>query len=194
MTAPPRATAETADLPLERRARLAIADQFEDGIGHVGLARDDRPRVDEQIESVLAAHHADVADAVGIDDGSRCQLAVASNIRRIADDEDVLWRHPTAGDGDLPVRVVRREHEVGGPVRAMLEPARDGREDAGPRAARAPFRRRELRPDIVLVEHVVAALGAREAAEQPEQVRRVAPMDDVDAPARSAMEQPGGRE
>ena len=194
----PRVQAQPLRVRPQRRERLAVADELEHRVRHVGLRGDEGPRVQQRIQAVLDAHDPDVPDAVRIriDPGGRG--TVAADIGGVADDEDAVVRDAPPLQGDLPVRGVGREHESGRRVGSGFQPTRQTAQGPCPQPADpalwTPLGHRELRSHVVLVEDVRAALEAGQGPEQPEEVRWVASVDDVDPPVHARVDGPRRRE
>ncbi len=168
---------------------LAVADEIQLRAGQVGLGDDQAPGVDQALDAVLRAHHPDVADAPGLGRDARRQRPVGGHVRGVADHDHALVGHATASPGDGRVRVVGRDDQGRRPVRGALHGQGEPMEQAALDRALTELGPAELRVGVVLVEDVGAAAGPGQPAEDPEQVRWVAAVDDRDGSA--AQPRPG---
>ena len=97
--------------------------------------------------------------------------------RTASNDEDLFRRHATARDRDALVRLVGGERDLGGPEGQLLEQQHQLPEQAAP----AELGFVQLRIGVVVIEQEFLAEQLPEAADQEEQVGRIAGMDDVEA-------------
>src|SRR5262249_53760893 len=157
---------------LHRLQRRAAADDAEMNVGALHRKYDVPDCADQVIDALLPAHHADVADQIL---ASTLELLVgwlelhALEARAAAHDVDALGCHPTALDGDAPIRVVGCDRQVARTKRPVLELAQHAIQTTAP----AEFRFEQLGAEVVMIEHELLAEQLEEAADQEEQVGRI---------------------
>src|SRR6185436_7302955 len=92
------------------------------------LARDVTNAFEEQINSVLRPHHAQINNQVRaalFELGTRRTKADSLRLRRPKQNKGPLGRNASALDGDRAVRFVRCEHGIGRPETRTLEKAKN---------------------------------------------------------------------
>ena len=97
-----------------------------------------------------------------------------------AHDEHLVRVHPSSFDGDAPIRLVRRNGDVGRSERPAFEPANEAIE----KVAALKFRLVELGIDVVVIEDELLAEHLERQADKEYEVRRIARVDDVEASRR----------
>lgn len=169
---------ELAREPLGLRPRVAVAE--EDRVPIAASRAQRRERSNRVIDAVLGPHHPHVGEQVGL---PAPQLRIGwfrrehREVRTIAHDEHVVRVLPAALDGDLPVGLVGREHDVGEPERQPLE-RQEGLDDHV--LATAVPRSEELREEVVVVEDEARALPPQRQRGQKEQIGRIARVNDIE--------------
>src|SRR5690606_27854281 len=141
----------------------------------------DMPRSGEQqVDALLLTDHADVPDEELLAEPPfrlGRQLFHPPQGRTAADDRDLARRLAAALDRDPPIRFVRCDRAVRGPVRQALEPA----QGPVPEAALIELRLVELRIDVVVIENELLPEQLERQGDQKDQIRRIARMNDVEA-------------
>ena len=137
----------------------------------------------EQVDPVLRAHRAQVADQEApavLDRWIRLDREDALGVRRAAHDVHLLGRHAATLDRDAAVGLVGGDHRIGAAVGHALAPAQEPMHQA---ARAAALRHVHLGAQVMLVEEERRAEPAEQAADREVEVRRIAGMDHVQAPA-----------
>ena len=168
---------------------VSRADQREGDVVAAELVDHDVGRPDHDVHAVLRAHDTDVGDE---EPAAAAQVRVGltglqpPQVRPGTDDRDLVGPLAAARHRDLPVRVVRGDDVIRGPVRPALEgqqpPVRQLR-------AAGETRLEELGAEVVMVEHEAGSLERAEGqGQRPEDVGRVAGLDHGEAPVTPGLE------
>jgi hypothetical protein len=137
-------------------------------------------RMQQEVDALLLAHHADIADQVAppvLEPLVRRADAHALEARSAAHHEHALGRHAAALDGDAPVGLVGGDGHIGAAECPALQPEHQAVEEIPP----AELGFVQLRVDVVVVEDELLAEQLEEPADQEEEVRRIAGMNHVEA-------------
>ncbi len=169
---------------------VAAADEHRVPVGPPELVAQLREGPQGVVDAVLRAHDAQVAQQMGL---AALQLRLRRyrpepvGVRRAAHHEDVLGPPTAAAQRDVPVALVRGEHDVRGPVGPPFQRAHGAVEQV--LAAVEPGEV-QLGHQVVLVEDEPRAAPLQPQRRQEQQVGRVAGVDDVDRADPAG--QPGG--
>src|SRR6185436_16922151 len=158
------------------------ADQAEVDIRSLKINNQGLYRLQQQVDALLPPHYADVADEVFL---PLLQVLLgrhdlqALEARAAAHHEHALGRHAATLDGDAAVRIVGGDGDVGEAEGEPLEQAHRLPEQVAP----AELGLVQLGVGVVVVEHELLAEQLEEVADEEEQVRGIARVDHVEAPA-----------
>jgi hypothetical protein len=155
-----------------------------EGERHVPAAvgDDDAGRLEQVVDALLDAHHAHVAHQVP-PAVPQCRVGPGTAERPVRPgphDEHVRRRHPAALHRDVPVARVGGDRDDGPAEGQALQQVREPDDRAARRVALGD---QQLRRHVVVVEHEPGPQQQHQwQRDEEEQVRRVAGLDDADAP------------
>jgi hypothetical protein len=175
---------------------VSRADQRESDVRSAKFAHHDVRRPHHDVDAVLRAHDADVRGeepAPAAKRGLGRDTPQALRVRAGADDRDVVGGLAASPYGDVAIGAVRGDHVIRGPVSRALQSQQPLVRQL---RAMGPSGLVEFRAQIVVVEDELGAFdGAESKRNRPEDVRRVAGLNNREAARSSRLErQPGRRE
>lgn len=164
------------------RERGSFAGEHRPPVGPAPLQR--RQGLDRGLDVVLRSHDPDVREQVLAPVPERRVRRAPSEhveLRRVPHDERVVRMHAAAPRGDPPIRLVRRDRDVGERERKALE----GKCGAIAAPPAAEPRLEQLGNEVVVVEHEPRPAGSEQLEGREEQVGRIAHLDDVEWPPKA---------